>query len=155
MKKIFKKEEALNKCRKICAGQEMCKLDIFRKLSGWGLSDRVILEIIEQLIKDKFIDEARFAGTFTREKVVFNKWGTHKISYALKQKKISERVIEEAFVNMDREEYEEMVISEMKKKAASLKSKPAIKKRGALFNFGKQRGYENEIIKRTIDELFT
>jgi len=45
-------------------------------------ADKAIARLVEQ----KFIDDARFARYFVKDKLKFNKWGRIKIGYALRQK---------------------------------------------------------------------
>ncbi len=50
------------------------------KLSLWGIENDDAEKIIEILIKENFINEARFAAAFVRDKFKYNKWGKIKIA---------------------------------------------------------------------------
>lgn len=64
-------------------------------------------KIISSLQAEKFIDEARYAAAFARDKLRYNKWGKIKIAYHLKMKSILPDIINEALQQIDEEEYVE------------------------------------------------
>ena len=74
----------------LCGRKEYCRSEITEKLAVRKLSPGDIDHILLALEKEKFIDEDRYAGTFTRDKLRLNRWGKVKIRYLLRQKKIPE-----------------------------------------------------------------
>ena len=101
MPKSLSPQEALHKAAAYCSSGEQCCYDISEKLKKWGIEDSEASKIIEYLIKQRFIDEARYAKGFTNDKFRFNKWGRTKIAYALRLKKIPETLIDEALYNIN------------------------------------------------------
>ena len=70
-----------------CSRREISSGQARQKLVQWISKDspltekqeKEIGEIISSLKKDKYIDDARFAKAFTRDKLRFSKWGPEKI----------------------------------------------------------------------------
>ena len=110
-------------------------------------------KILQQLESEKFIDESRFASSFARDKFRFNKWGKIKISYAMKQKHLPENIINEALDSISEDEYREVLTEELQKKRKSVKGKNAWDIRNKLTRFAQQRGFEFDIIQKTIDSI--
>ena len=77
----------------LCARSEQCEADIRQKLYRLGLSSGEVQQIVSQLIDEKFIDNARFARSFARDKCRFSCWGRHKIRLALAAKRLSDAEI--------------------------------------------------------------
>ena len=73
--------KALNRMANLCARREYCVFDIKSKLMRYELGHESIERIIEHLIKEKYIDELRFARSFINDKIRFNKWGRVKIYF--------------------------------------------------------------------------
>ena len=82
------KNQALLKAQNICSKSEKCEKDIRFKLKNLNVSENEIEDIILSLIQQNFINEKRFAISFTNEKLKLLKWGRIKIKYALIQKDI-------------------------------------------------------------------
>jgi len=144
---------SLNKARNICSKQEKCIVDIQKKLLEWGLGSSDNKIIIAKLLKEQFIDEARFAKTFTREKFFQNRWGKIKIRYHLNQKKISEKNISEAFDEIKDSEYQKVLYDLLTKKKYSTKAKNQYQLKGKLINYALSRGFENTIIYEVLEMI--
>ena len=148
-------KEALIKAQSICSKQEKCIRDIMVKLDGWGLSEEHKEEVIAQLVKDKFIDEPRYAESFVNDKFRFNKWGKIKIKYQLMLKGISETDIENALQRIDMNEYNAVLQQIIEQKMNSLKNeKDPRKKYQKILTFTYNRGFSfedsNDLIKNVL-----
>jgi regulatory protein len=147
------KKEALSKTRSICSHQEQCRQDILVKLSKWEVGESDSEEVLENLEREGFIDQSRFAGSFANDKLKFNKWGKIKIRWMLRQKEIPEDIIESALSLIDEDEYINTLAGELRKKVKSLKSRNEYDKKGKLVQFATQRGFEYEIISKVINKI--
>jgi regulatory protein len=146
-------KEALTRAQSICSRQEQCRQDIFSRLEKWGISEPDVIKIVQKLEKDGFINEERYALSFARDKVKFNKWGKIKISWMLRQKNIPDEVIDQALGQIDNDEYETLLESELVKKMRTLKSDNQYNKKRKLIRFAIQRGFENETVYKVINNL--
>ncbi len=149
----MKYEEALKYAMDLCSRQERCKSEILEKLEARKISPDNIEKILANLVKEKFIDEARYANAFSRDKLRFNKWGKMKIRLMLVRKKIPEREIQNALDELDEEQYRQTLKEELLKKRRTIKGGNAFEIRGKLFRFASQRGFEPGDIHSLLDEV--
>lgn len=134
----------------LCSRQEKCIADIQDYMIRHEVPADFHASIIEQLIKDKFIDESRYARAVVHDKYKLNRWGRKKIVYFLKSKKIPEEIINEAMASIDEKAYRKIIKDELQKKEISLKGEKPDVKRMKLLQFAMARGYEAEIAKEYI-----
>jgi regulatory protein len=80
----FKKN--LGRMQALCSRSEKCKADIRMKLGRNGIPEKDIVEILDKLQEEGFIDEQRYAGAFVRDKFRLQGWGPVKIANMLKNK---------------------------------------------------------------------
>lgn len=153
--KNITKESALARAQYLCAQQEKCEYDIRTSLLKWGTRDPEINTIIQSLIKEKFIDDLRYAIAFVKDKSAINKWGKHKIEFALKQKKINEKNIQLALKEINEIQQERSLEKELIKKLKSLKDQDEYILRSKLIRFGLSKGFENgkvfDMVKKVLD----
>jgi regulatory protein len=145
--------EALKYAMDLCSKQERCRSEITDKLAAAGLSKAETGKILDTLARENFINESRYAGTFTRDKLRFNKWGKVKIRYMLEHKKIPEAIVSEALDGIDEEWYRGILREELLKKRRTIRGSNAFDLRGKLFRFARQRGFETGLIYAVLDEI--
>lgn len=149
-KKVVKPQDALLRLEALCAQSEQCTYDLRVKLYRWGLSSTDSAKIIKQLIETRFVDDARFAVAYCRDKYRFNRWGRLKIVYGLRAKQISNHDIQEALNTIEEDEYEEILVSVIKSKAKTIKDVDTYEGRTKLFRYAASRGYESSLIAQII-----
>lgn len=91
----------------LCSRSEQCENDVLQKILKAGIPYPAAKNILDFLISDKFIDNARFARAYARDKVRFSGWGRRKIKMMLAAKRISSEDITEAIEAIDLKEYAE------------------------------------------------
>jgi len=155
MTQSIDKQRALTKAQTICAKQERCKADIRQKLFEWKLNPVEHSWVLEQLVKDKFIDEVRYTGFYVRDKFKFNKWGKVKIEFELRSKQILPGMIKDALETIDDEAYIETCEHLLEQKLATFKNEENTKIKEKLLRFGYSRGFEQELIFRITEKLIT
>lgn len=134
---------ALNAMQRYCAKHETCLFDIKRKLNYYNLSEEDKLKILEELVKEGFINEERYTKIFVRDKFRLNKWGKIKISYQLRTKAIPEKLISSALEEIKDEEYEQVLVDEIVKKINSFNEEFD---RGKVIRNLQSKGFELELI---------
>ena len=147
----MKYEEALKYSMNLCSRSERCRSEVRAKLHGYKLNDDDIEKVLSALVKEKFIDESRFAVMFSSDKLRLNKWGKIKIRYMLLQKSIPGEIIDDALDKIDSTEYEEILSQEIIKKRRTIRSGNIWDVRSKLSRFASQRGFESEIIRKILD----
>ena len=143
----------LNKAAIYASRCEHCESEVREKLLAWGGSNEETDEIIAYLIEERYIDNQRYANSYTRDKFRFNHWGKYKINMMLRSKDIDSETIEEALGQIDEEEYLDKLQQILKDKLRSLKYSSEYEKKGKLFKFAQSRGFESGAISKVIDGL--
>jgi regulatory protein len=147
----MKYEEALKYSMNLCSKSERCKSEVRAKLQGYKLNENDIERVLSDLVKEKFIDESRFAVMFSNDKLRLNKWGKIKIRYMLMQKSIPGEIIDDALNKIDSNEYEDVLTHEIIKKRSTIRSGSIWDVRSKLSRFASQRGFESDIIRKILD----
>ena len=145
MKEMTEKE-ALQRAAAFCSEAEHCTWEVKQKLVKWSIDSRFWDSILLYLIREKFIDESRYATCFIREKLKYNKWGRVKIKYALFQKQIPESTIEDALEQVDEQEYIHLLQGVLEAKRKLLKSPDSYERNKKLIHFALSRGFEAPLI---------
>ena len=143
----------LNKAATYASRCEHCESEVREKLLIWGGTSEETDEIIAYLIEERYIDNQRYANSYTKDKFRFNHWGKYKISMMLRSKDISNEIIEDALCQIDEEEYLDKLQQILHDKLRSLKYSSEYEKKGKLFKFAQSRGFESSAISKIIDNL--
>jgi regulatory protein len=150
---LEKSNWALNKCMAICSRSEKCVSDIMKKLGQWEIEPSESLIIIERLKEERFIDEERFTKHYVHDKLLLNQWGKIKISYLLKGKGIAKPVIHKAFEGINEETYQDILQNLLAQKSRQVKSKTDYEKKANLTRYALSRGFEYELIAKTLSSI--
>jgi len=130
----------------LCSRREYCVDDILSKLHSWGLGETECGRVITLLIREKFIDEKRYAEAFVRDKFRYNKWGKVKIRSILKLKKIPGEIITNALNSIDHDLYKKTLEELLTIHRKSVKSKSPYDLKGKLLRYGLSKGFESEML---------
>ena len=95
-------DEALASLMRLCARAEKSEGDARRLMRGWGLAERDAQQVLDRLLRDRFIDDNRYAEAFVREKLRLSGWGEYKIRTALQRKGVRKETIDAALSQADR-----------------------------------------------------
>lgn len=140
-------KKILAKMASYCAYQERCQQDVRMKLKEFMLQAEEIDFVIYWLVKEKFINETRFAQSFVRGKFNSNKWGKSKIKSHLKAKDINDKITEIALREIDDEDYEQLIKKLVNTKKTSLKTTDKLAVSKKVSNYLLQKGFEYEDFK--------
>ena len=140
-------EETLNKVlcslQAACARREYCSSDILAKaMRLTGGDARASQEILGSLESDGFVDDARYAAAFAREKSSITGWGPHKITTALKMKGIGMDLIESALSETDGQKSAQRLRKLLENKWKSLRGDQYAKFKLLRYALGRGYGYD-------------
>ena len=152
----------LSRMMALCSKREYCEADIRRKLSaaleaetGIAADAASVLRsadmIVDTLKREKFLDDARYAKVFARDKSGISGWGRLKIRHALAAKGIGRPLIEEVLSGIDGNPGMEKLEKALKKKYSSLRDDPQCKLK--LLRFALGRGYEYDEVRDMVDAV--
>jgi regulatory protein len=153
--KTYTEEEALNRIASLCSTSEHCLSEVTDKLKRWQISSNAAERIIAYLLKEKFIDESRYAKAFVRDKYRFAKWGTIKISQALRLKKINPADIRMALDDINRNEYLAILKTLLQTKQQNIQAKSTYEFTGKLIRYGLSRGFDLNDIQHVLEDNTT
>ena len=98
----MEEKKVLERLQRQCARMEYCTSDIRRKaLKAMEGDAETAARIVDALLKDRFVDDRRYAAAFAREKASLQGWGTVKIRFQLRGKGIPDEIINEALQEID------------------------------------------------------
>ncbi len=143
----------LDKMKHYCAYQERSIYEVKTKLRTYHLQDEVYDAVINRLLEEDYLNEERFAKSFSRGKFRINKWGRNKIYLALQQKRIPELFIHEGLNEIDDDEYEKVLTDLLERKSRELSGTKSTLKIRKLVNFAAGRGFEPGLARKVADRI--
>ena len=152
-KRVYNITSAIKRLKNYCAIQDRCQWDILQKMNEWGLQENTKEHILEILITEKYIDEERFAISFSRGKFKIKHWGKNKIKHELKQKKISAVCINTGINEINDFEYKRTLEKLLKQKEIRTKEKNPFAKRNKIATFLIKKGFENSLVWERVLKL--
>lgn len=147
--------QMLGRMASLCSRSEHCESDIVARLAAAGLPEEARGRIMARLVGEHFIDDARFARAFVREKSEFAGWGRRKIEMALRQKGVAERYWADAFGQLDSSESELRLRRLIAQKSRTVKAPDDYTRRGKLIRFALSRGFDMELILKCLPDVDT
>ncbi len=147
------KTEALDKLRRYCAYQERCHREVRTKLLDLGLRGDDLETIIAALVEENFLNEERFARSFSRGKFHIKHWGRNRIRQELKMRDVPDYCIRKALEEIEETEYRATLEAILVKRAEKFTGLEAFALRHKLAQFAVQRGFEAELAWQVLDEM--
>ena len=150
---LMPKEVALGKATALCSGSEHCTSQIMEKLSLWNVSPQDAYDIMDYLVKEKYIDNSRFARAYCHDKFCYNHWGRIKIRQMLRHLRLGDEEIEEGMETIDEEDYLDAFNDVLRAKDRTLKDKDKYLRKAKLVRHLLSRGFETELAISAVDSL--
>lgn len=123
------------------------------KMQDKGFDSHLIDNAINTLKEQKYLDDERYCEMFINDKINISKHGVRKIKEALYYKGIDKEIIEEKIRSVSQEDEEERAINLGKKKLFNIKEEDTRKKYIKLSNYLIGKGFEFDVVKRTVSKL--
>ena len=151
MKKEMTEQEAFLQLAALCAQAEHCEQEMRDKLKPWGIDESAQDHIIERLIRERYIDNERYARAFVKDKIRYNKWGRRKVQQALWLKRIDKDIQQRVLDEIDDQEYLSVLRPLLKQKRRSVKAESDYELNQKLVRFALGRGFTFDIIRQCLD----
>ena len=144
--KSYTFSEIKQKIANYCVYQDRSHQEVEQKLKEFLLIPEAKEEIILYLIKENYLNEERFAKSFTRGKFYIKKWGKNKIKQQLRIKGISDKLIVKSFSEIDERDYQDTIRDFIEKLLPTYKGLKDYQRKQKLIKFLMSKGYEYEEI---------
>ena len=151
IKKEMTGQQAYQKLTDLCARSEHCQQEMLEKMRQWGVSEEEQAQVMERLIKERYVDDKRFARAFIYDKIRYSKWGRRKVEQALWLKRIDNSISKPLLDEVDDEEYLNILRPMLKQKRKSTKANSEYELTMKLIRFAMGRGFTMDIIKQCIE----
>jgi regulatory protein len=135
----------------MCAQAEHCEQEMRDKMKRWGVEPDAQDRVVARLVKERYIDNERYARAFVKDKIRYNKWGRRKVMQALWMKRIDDDIQHRVLDEIDDKEYIDVLIPLLKQKRKTIKAKSDYELNQKLVRFALGRGFDFGIIRQCMD----
>ena len=150
-KKVMTEQEAYLRLAALCAQAEHCQQEMRDKMRRWGVDEVAQDRVVDRLVKERYVDDERYARAFVKDKIRYNKWGRRKVQQALRQKHIEQEIQQQVLDEIDEKEYLEVLCPLLKQKRKSTKAANDYEMNQKLMRFALGRGFTFDIIRQCLD----
>ena len=144
-------QEAYLQLAALCAQAEHCQQEMRDKMRRWELDDATQNRIIARLVKERYVDDERYARAFVKDKIRYNKWGRRKVQQALWLKHIDSDIQQRVLDEIDEKEYLDVLRPLLKQKRKSVKAESDYELNQKLVRFALGRGFSFDIIRQCLN----
>lgn len=144
-------QEAYLTLAALCAQAEHCQWEMLEKMRRWEVPEEAQARVMQRLVKERYVDDGRYAQAFVKDKIRYNKWGRRKVDQALWQKHIDEDIRKRVLDEVDDDEYLKVLRPLLKQKRKSTKANSDYELNQKLMRFALGRGFTFDIIRQCID----
>ena len=135
----------------LCAQAEHCQHEMLEKMRRWEVPETVQARVMAKLIKERYVDDERYAQAFVKDKIRYNKWGRRKVEQGLWQKRIDEDIRKRVLDEVDDNEYLDVLRPLLKQKRKTIKAKNDYELNQKLMRFAMGRGFTFNLIRQCLD----
>ena len=146
-------EEIYVKLAAYCAYQDRCRKEVAQKLAELGVEGQKAEVLMARLEEERFLDENRYAESFTRGRFYQKKWGREKIRYELRGRGLSSSQVDRALAGIPDEDYRETIHQLLERKAAHVRDSDDFVRRQKLARYLIGKGFESALVWEAIDLL--
>ena len=151
MKKEMTEQEAFLQLASLCANAEHCQHEMLEKMLKWELTEAVQARVMARLVKERYVDDERYARAFVKDKIRYNKWGRRKVQQALWLKRIDDDVQQTVLDEISDEEYLKVLKPLLKQKTKSIKAESDYERNQKLVRFALGRGFTFDLIRQCVN----
>ena len=135
----------------LCAQAEHCQWEMLEKMRRWEVSEEAQARVMQRLVKEKYVDDERYAEAFVKDKIRYNKWGRRKVDQGLWQKHVDADIRKRVLDEVDDDEYLSVLRPLLKQKRKTTKANSDYELNQKLMRFALGRGFTFDIIRQCID----
>lgn len=145
-------QQALQSLMRLCARSEKSSGDALRLMQQWQVPHTERQGVLERLVKERFIDDGRYAEAYVREKSRLSGWGARKIAMQLRQKGVSQAIIDDALRELDSNVELPRLVDKLRRKIRTTKYTSDYELRGKLMRYALSLGFDYDIVQRAVED---
>lgn len=145
-------QQALQSLMRLCARSEKSSGDALRLMQQWQVPQAERQGVLERLVKERFIDDGRYAEAYVREKSRLSGWGARKIAMQLRQKGVSQAIIDDALRQLDSNVELPRLVEKLRRKIRTTKYTSDYELRGKLMRYALSLGFDYDIVQRAVED---
>ncbi|MBQ9653309.1 MAG: RecX family transcriptional regulator [Bacteroidales bacterium] len=143
-------DKCLSRLQRLCSKAEYCRSQMYTKaLRDLEGDADAAKRVVDSLVADRYVDDARYASAFAREKASIQGWGPVKIRFQLRSKGISDADIASGMSEIEEPKAARKLESVLAAKYRTLQGDPQCKLK--LLKFALSRGYEYQEVSSILD----
>ena len=154
-KKSFTVDQIKRKLENYCVYQDRCHKEVEQKMWEFHLIPEARELILLSLMKDNFLNEERFAKSYARGKFRIKSWGKPRIVRELKFRDISAYNIKTALKEIDEQAYISTIYRITENRNEVISEPNEYKRRQKLIDFLMRKGFENDLIFKTVKDVLS
>lgn len=143
------------KAMRLCSQREKCEYDMELWFAGKGVPREFIPVLVARLVEQRFIDNARYAEAYARDKMRLAGWGPIKIAAMLRAKRIDDPLIKYALAQAEDElggnDLDALLAKKLQGAWRCHIGTPSLRER--LLRFAVGRGFSFEDSLRAVDRV--
>ena len=144
--------KCLSRLQRLCSRAEYCASDMYRKaMKDLEGDSAAAARIVASLREDKYVDDARYAAAFAREKSAIQGWGPVKIRFQLRSKGVSDSDIASGLAEIEPAKAQAKLERVVAEKYKVLAGDPQCKLK--LLKFALSRGYSYDQVEKAVANL--
>ena len=145
-------QQALQSLMRLCARSEKSSGDALRLMQQWPVPHTERQGVLERLVEERFIDDGRYAEAYVREKSRLSGWGARKIAMQLRQKGVSQAIIDDALRQLDSNVELPRLVDKLRRKIRTTKYTSDYELRGKLMRYALSLGFDYDIVQRAVED---
>ena len=143
-------DKCLSRLQRLCSKAEYCRSQMYTKaLRDLEGDADAAKRVVDSLVADRYVDDARYASAFAREKASIQGWGPVKIRFQLRSKGISDADIASGMSEIEEPKAARKLESVLAAKYRTLQGDPQCKLK--LLKFALSRGYKYQEVSSILD----
>ena len=135
----------------LCAQAEHCQQEMRDKMKRWDIDAATQDRIVARLVKERYVDDERYARAFVKDKIRYNKWGRRKVQQGLWLKHIDDDIQERVLGEVDDSEYLAVLRPLLKQKVRSIRAENDYERTQKIVRFALGRGFTFDIIRQCLN----
>ena len=153
LKNQDEQEVVYQKALRLLEHRPRAEEEIRRKLSGKGISDEAIQQVIERLRRNNLVNDDQFAQAWVENRSTFRPRSRKALQYEMRQKGVPAAAIEQALANLDIDE-EELAYQAALKQSRRLTHLEKNDFQRKLSAFLARRGFSYETVKPVVEKIW-